>query len=339
MINLTSSSKIKLKDLNKFIELKTPININKFKTYYNWLYCRNPYKAENTSFYVIKKGDIIVGCIGAFLSKIRVNGKLTQCAFGTDYYVDPNYLGLPSLKLIKKLHSEYDINIGARVSKSAFKLFSKMNYFNLSREVKFAVFKNHNLKYLYKDFRYSVKLLCTLPYRFYAKNINLKRYKINIDFILPENYNLLWTEASKSLSVTIEKDYQYLKWRYEDCPLKEYLFLSLIENHTGKLTGISVIEVNKEKKYILIEDVVVIRNKKNIESLIQSIINFFIDNNISFIYSHLMDSEIERYLSNLGFVLYESDLSFMVKCKNIKEQESVYNGKVWSFFGGNVDRF
>ena len=104
---------------------------------WNWLFRQNPETMDNAvPTWVLQDGKEVVGSISSIPLKVKVGNSVSTCSFGSDYFVDENYLGLPALRLLKAMQKQYTVNIGANLSPSATKLFKKMGYADLTDNIK-----------------------------------------------------------------------------------------------------------------------------------------------------------------------------------------------------------
>ncbi len=63
---------------------------------------------------------------------------------------------------------------------------------------------------------------------------------------IPNDIDNLWKSFSQNLSCSIEKNYNFLNWRYIKSPFQNYDIL-IFRDHKNKLLGISVIRFQKTK--------------------------------------------------------------------------------------------
>jgi len=83
---------------------------------------------------------------------------------------------------------------------------------------------------------------------FSKKKINKNSQLIQkLENRVPKDLNILWYKFSSNLTLSIIKNYQYFKWRYEKAPYQKYYFLTFRDKIKKRLLGVTVIKFQKTK--------------------------------------------------------------------------------------------
>jgi SAM-dependent methyltransferase len=82
-----------------------------------------------------------------------------------------------------------------------------------------------------------IKASSLLRYPFFKKIFS--RYRVRIIDSFDNSFDSLLQRAAPSYRLLVKRESRYLRWRYRDCPDKDYLMLS-VHNRIGRLVGWSV---------------------------------------------------------------------------------------------------
>ena len=69
-------------------------------------------------------------------------------------------------------------------------------------------------------------------------------YIIQSTSTVPQDVNSLWRKCRKGRGLETVRDYEYLKWRYEDCPDTDYTFWSLRSRFTNNIQCLIVTRIH-----------------------------------------------------------------------------------------------
>lgn len=296
---------------------------------WKWLYLKNPASQGRIPVWVIKADDMIVGSISSTDTMIKMDNRTVLASFGNDYYVEKKYLGLPSLRLLKAMLSEYEINIAANLSESARKLFEKMKYTDLSNSLDIM----------------TLPLLSTNRLKSHLKHLVLSivrrgmfpgGYDCAVSDSVPESIDNLWEKVTFGRRVTIIKNRRYLEWRYGMCPSAEFKYVSAAKN--DKLQGVAVITTLKHQGAIM--DLIVPEGENNLlASLLHDCLKHFRSQGCTECYTHISKGWITNCFKLFGFYEGVSDVGFMIHTAgNDGTVEILNDPKSWHFMLGDTDR-
>jgi hypothetical protein len=305
---------------------------------WRWLYLANPEGNGSIPVWVLKTEGGITGSIAAVPTRVRIGKDSCVAFFGTDYFVDREYLGLPALRLLKTMLAESALNIGANMSASAQRLFAKIGYADLSPGlIQVSAFVppksgTGNLATYLK--RVSRKII--------RKMASPLSYKLEVTPKLPDSYGKFWDDIASSLEVSVVKDARYLRWRYEQCPSADYRFILL--NRDGKLSSLAVAGIvadrNGARHGIILE--LLARDGDTFAACgaINACLDYFALHDCGSCVSHLSESWISRCYSLMGFSSEPSKLGFMaLPATGNDALHKTKDAKSWAFALGDTDRY
>lgn len=307
---------------------------------WEWLFMKNP-AAENIEpqTWVLRDDGHLVGTISNIPLRVKVAELEVVCSFGSDYFVDKKYLGLPALRLLKTMQKQCDINVGANLSASATKLFSKMGYSNLSANLRaVSTFFPANAT------KASLRSLLKFHFNNSLRQVFCpKKYSSIILENLPESVNKLWGKVTTELPVSVVKDYGYLRWRYEECPSVNYRFVVL--EHKQQIAALAVVTVQKDtagEKKGLISDILVDQDNASATcGIIHATLDFFQSEGCISCFTELLHDRSLRFFRLMGFNTTKSNLGLMVLMPKRHNQDlrDLTDPAKWAFYVGDTDRY
>ena len=294
-----------------------------------WLYINNPSSNGKIPVWVLKSENRIVGSIASTDTRVKVGDHTFLASFGNDYYVEKEYLGLASLRLLKTMLAEYQLNIAANLSESARRLFKQMKYSDLSSSLDMMtlpLLPANSLRSIIKLLVLSAARKLSYPTAFESVVFD------NVPELMPE----LWGRIANSQRVTIIKDKKYLEWRYGQCPSTKFKFISIMGK--GHLRGVAV--VTKFNQQGVIMDLLVPAGENAIlHALMQESLNFFKRAGCTESYAHVSGNWSRKVFALFGFYRGISDIGLMVHAasKDLALEEAK-DPALWHFNLGDTDR-
>lgn len=331
---MTTIERLALSDLDGLFEFRkktfpeSPRQLDRER--WAWLYLNNPASQGRIPVWVLKADGRIVGSIASTDTLMRVDNRSILASFGNDFFVEKAYLGLLSLRLLKTMLSEYDLNVAANLSESARKLFDKMKYIDLSSSLDIL----------------TLPLLSATRLRSRVKGVGLSllrkallsgSYECHISYQVPQSLDDLYEQTIARGRVSIVKDKKYFKWRYESCPSAEFQFVSAGEY--GRLEGVAVISVIK-KQGVIMDILVPSQDKRLLAFLLQSCLRHFRENNCTECYTHVSRGWMTSCFKMFGFYQGISDIGLMYHT-GVKEEpvaQILNDSCSWDFNLGDTDR-
>ena len=76
---------------------------------WRWEFTENPQVSDNLPFFVIESGGNIHGTIGYVPLRLRVGERTISSGHPVNYFVGPQYIGLPALQLFRAMQNDCPI--------------------------------------------------------------------------------------------------------------------------------------------------------------------------------------------------------------------------------------
>ena len=132
---------------------------------WRWEFTENPQVSDNLPFFVIESGGNIHGTIGYVPLRLRVGERTISSGHPVNYFVGPQYKGLPALQLFRAMQNDCPIVFAGYFSGDSKRLLMKMGYVDLSKHVQ---------KY-YLSLHTDTVRLKTLRHRLRSRSLQLLR--------------------------------------------------------------------------------------------------------------------------------------------------------------------
>ena len=293
--------------------------------HWKWKYLDNP--TTNAVLSVAVSNNEIVGCFGLFIQRIKIGDRIFLGSNGVDVAVHPDFRRLGIYNKLWSLINELKINTGIKFHygvegnpilirknlRLGFYLFpfSAMQFIKI-RDIdlhfrlvptKYAYFKKYGFQLLklYNKFKTSLTGSPSL-----ADDFNIYEIKSFDDRI-----KVFWDEIKDHYNFIIERNKNYLNWRYCDSRGGKYI-VKIAENN-GRILGYSVIRINKYKTeyptgYIV--DIITLPDRFDVvNKLVKNAVQYFDGNNINLIQTLVIKHHpYEEVFRTHGFLNIKSKL-------------------------------
>ncbi len=274
----------------------------------------------------------------SFGIKFKIENQIYAASQTMDIITDVNYRGKGLFtELAKNLYPEaYKDNIALMYAfpngKSIHGFIKYLNWHKID-PLPFII-KPLKTKY----FTNKISILKNLPnlplsFKNYKKD---KSIKIEIVDFFDDNVTQLWHEFSKNIKVAVNRDKQYLDWRYIDKPNQNYIIANAYQN--DKLAGF-IVFVTKEKHngkigYIM-ELIYSLENKKVAKQLLDFATTKIKSENADCILAWCLDHSpnyktfSKKWFITLPEKIRPIELHFAYRVFNEKFKETIQNRKNW----------
>lgn len=283
-----------------------------------WQYLELPTKKNYCAFAVDSKG-VDAANYNLFVIKAKINGIENQeICQSLDTLTDKDHRGKGLfIKLAHEIYEDCDKSgikavYGFPNSNSAPGFFKKLGWKSYGYPP-FIFYLNNllfPLSFLTKKKFFYCKNIFFSMYLFFRKFlINSKSYKIlnSVDF--DEGYDNLWNKFSINISSCVWRDSEYMKWRYNQKPNKNYQYFSVYDDNKLKGVIIYTSEVKHGGKIGYIMDLIYDNESGNFgEILINACLQDLISKKVDLILTWSQ----EEYSS---YSLYKSSLFFKLPRK------------------------
>jgi GNAT superfamily N-acetyltransferase len=288
--------------------------------HWQWKYLDNPQK-ELREITLALDDQKIIATSHTCPRIVRIGEKRYLSTFGCDVAVHPDYRRMGVNTRMREyrhvLHRKIGFDIGYGMSGNQFLIKSakrrKLNQFphplkhyglifNIDQHMKHSNSKNHSLK------KYG--------YHFYdilnkMKNIVRQKPKENPDFNIidiqkfDDKYNSLWSMVQDHFGFIIDRNREYLNWRYCDPRAGKYIIKQLVDR--GEVQGYIVLRINNyQKEYPIgyIVDLFTFPERPDVaNALLSESVEFFKANSINVVnYLIVKNHPYNNVLLDKGFV-------------------------------------
>lgn len=331
-------------DIDALFEFRERVFPNNWKRLHRdrwrWLYQQNPAAGGQIPTWLLRTQDRIAGSISAVPCRMRVGPDVIAAYFGTDYFVERSFLGLPALRLLMTMLAQSPVHIGANLSESARKLFLKKGYVDLGSQLYVA---SAGLTDRCQD---DPTALSWLKQRVFRGTRGLARaapYRTEINRPLPALYADLWKRIRASRGAGLEKDEDYMRWRYQSCPIGEPRFISALKG--DRLVAMAVVDCRHledgQRKTGLILDLLLPDGERMaLAVLIAACLEYFERSGCSACLLHWNAQWAKPVIRSMGFHIQGSDIGLMVwVAAGATSLKILQTPGSWSLILGDTDRF
>lgn len=301
------------KDYPKILQLvKAVYNesiLQKTQARFPWQYENNPSNiAQDPNILVVDHEDEIVGMVGHFSQRLKIEDTIVHAYWMGDFMVHPNFRQKQcGLSLARELRKEFYLMMGFP-SQEVFKLWSKAG------AVKFGEI----FEYTCNPKRFS--LVQTIISAFHSR-----KYEMKILHEFGEKFDQFWNEISKHYKVIQVRDRTFLTWRFLKCPHLSYITLAAINN--DKILGYSILRFEKSidganKGYIV--DLLSQRDPVLMNALVSESMRLLAKKGCTLVTmrSSSSDEMISKVLLSLNFKITERRAGILYN-KVFKEKEHI----------------
>lgn len=220
-----------------------------------WLHQQNLLK-EDMIYYAVKQNQL-AAIYTALPVKVRINGQVKKALQSIDTLTDENHRGKGLfIKLANMLYNEapefgYSFVFGFPNANSAPGFFNKLKWVSFG-EAPFLV-KPFNIFYFLKKFinRNKRNVYKTSNHVFNYPELIRINNQVQIKQItrFEDDYNTIWNSAAKNIKICVERDADYMNWRYIDKPGENYCCYGLYKS--GVLQGVIVFAIKAKHDGLL----------------------------------------------------------------------------------------
>ena len=346
------ADKYKNGDEKQIIELKNQIfNENTDLDDWVWLFKDNP--AGEALIGLARDGEVIAGQYTVVPVKMRIDGQIALCSQSLDTMTNPDYRGLGIFTALaedvyKNAESDGQSFVYGFPNKASYPGFiKKLDWFdvcNIPYMIKILNFdktvdsmkKNRVTKALYKTIG-----------KLDSRTIHqVKKYpminSLNIEQIrsFGTDHDSFWHKEMGNYTIIVDRDSDYLNWRYRTVNEKSYVIYSASIKKECK--GYIVLRIRDEKGIATgyIVDLFVERGRTDIfQALLTRSIDYFNLTNVDRIKCWMpRHHEGSQILTKNGFIYRPIEYKLGVRILNRKlSRELIQNDKNWYFTIGDSD--
>lgn len=239
---------------------------------WKWQYYDNPYNPNDQPvLWIALVDNNLAGFIGTIPVIVNTPNGQEIASWGIDLIVDPKYRGMGiGKKLESAWQHTFPIALGKGATPKSDMIEQKIG-FNFVDGLKTKYIPLSKTKYAIglfqaRQFRKSFKILLKSLYSTLPKS-KVSKHTCLIENKPPVEFNTLWKKISSNYLFSIERNLNYLKWRFCSHPDIKYYFLSIISGN--ELVGCAIINfTNKPIKYGIVSDFFVMPDNTEIAKVL-----------------------------------------------------------------------
>ncbi len=194
-----------------------------------WKYITNPHGKSYT--FLIKDKEEVISAYSVAQKSFSIFGDLYPCVQSMDTMTDLDFRGLGLSTYLAKLVYEF-----ARIKRNYF-VYGFPN--KISRHL---IFNKLNWEFFGKK-NFITKFI---PKKIPTKTENHK-YEIKKIEKFEKNFNLFWERYKSKFPIIIEKNVQYLNWRFTNHPSEKYYEYLMLDKENEEIRAFFVLKKYKEK--------------------------------------------------------------------------------------------
>jgi predicted acetyltransferase len=317
------------------------------QSYFKWQYIQNPFGKAVIS--LAKEEDDVIGINSIIPIEIWIERELVKSSLACNVQVDPKFQnqGIFS-KLLKAMDPIVTKNnipfLYAVPNDNSYNSFIKHNSIKISslplyvKILKPSKYFNSQLEKILKNFDFIWK-------RKKIENSQIEQFngEFSIDF------EKILEKALERIPIMVNRSIEYLQWRYNNHPTRDYQTYILKEDDHIKGYIIYRITTVNNKKIGIIVDFLIdkeVKNQDNLKKLVDITINKIYNNGASIIITTFNDKFLEgKILKKSGFfkapefLKPESLNCIIMPFGKNKFMEKVKNYNNWFFSFGDYDVF
>ncbi len=294
--------------------------------HWKWKYLDNPLKLNAIAVAVIQ--NKIVGCNHGYYVKIKIGNKSLLCQQGGDLAVHPKYRRMGIYNKMRKpksnLHKSqkcdmtFSVTGNPIVIKSSIKggrsrfphpILSMSRITDIDIHLKNGAFERKWMKKL--GFIYFKELNR-------VKNVNISsrpRHKFNVNKVelYDSRIDKFWKAIRDHYKFIVERNREYLNWRYCDSRGGNYIIRSIEES--GNIIGYSVLRVNRyDEEYPrghIVELLTLPYRLDVVDALVDDAISYFNKHSVNVIYYWIPKNHpFEKVFRRYGFLDFRENVFF-----------------------------
>ena len=282
--------------------------------HWKWKYLDNPYKRHTIT--VAERNGTIIGVNHCFYLNIRAFKKILMCSQESDAAINPEYQG----KRVYSRISELKDNIRKKYDMFSYWVTGTPILLERAKRKKRPYFKDPYIDYIRVedvDLHFKRREDSSLLKRGYLKAFKLRdmlktnRLPENTDLVITNitsfdsRYTDFWNSIKDSYEFIVERNQEYLNWRYTDPRGGEYAIKSVLEG--DQVIGYIVFRINRineEYPEGYIAEFYSLPGKPSVRDLLMSeAIHFFEEHNINIVHALAFKSSKDAaFLRSFGFI-------------------------------------
>jgi len=310
---------------------------------WKWSFLSSPFLHSGIPFFVIEENHYIRGGIGYLAVEFNVNNQRLAAGHPVNFFVAPDYKGLPAVRLLKKVTSENEVSYASYFSKDAEKLILAARWSDLSNYINNYYFplqvtplqkstSGHLISRFKKTIRMSWLSFLAVTKRFGSipKDIRISRHSEFSDSLCPANLD------QTSPYCGVYKDNRFIKWRYAESPRLDCRYFTVSSGNT--ISALAIIHLDRNKNQAIIMDLVDVGcTRDTLALLFIDIIRYCNEQGLTMVSTVMLNDKVDNLLRKLGFGVTNSVFGLMFYTKDKTLKSILDKPQNWDFWIGHSD--
>lgn len=308
---------------------------------WRWEFMRHPRVAGALPFFIIDADGEIQGAIGYIPLDILVRGHVVTGGHPVNYFVHPRYRGLPALQLLMAVLGECRNVVAGYFSPDARRLFEKLGFVDLSPHVRSYYLPLPGSTPLRQgETAARARLLRTLRMAWSgivrrAGRTWLRRI-YQIERRLDDRFAAFLDDAAAPADDGVCKDVSYLRWRYEESPVLNCVFIHQWRH--GAPSGLAVVHVDGPRQEAVLLDLIARPSSlPNTLGLVTAAVDYAASQRLALVTTQLLSRPWNRALRWSGFGSITSSIGLIVRAQDPKTLEEMKDPARWHYVIGDTD--
>jgi hypothetical protein len=310
---------------------------------WRWEFLDNPFCPEGAPFFVIRSASAINGAIGGIRTRMQVGLDTYPSCHPVDFFVAPDYKGLPALRLFRKILEDVPVFYASYVSADAAKLLGKAGFLNLDDDLRMYHYilrpKSAGVSLL-RSVRalgvYSARRLLRIGFWLWATLRGLDRYRYRVVDQLSESLVPPFDAGRFPERIGLVKDYAYMAWRFGKSPVLKCRYFAQRKHDIPSC--LIVVHEEPGDGYAVIMDIV--RGSEDIVdvgSTLVEVIDYYASRGYHMITAVGLNRPLDRLFKKLAFGSQPSNYRFMFYAKDKRLTNQLNDPDRWDFLLGDTD--
>jgi len=307
---------------------------------WRWEFMQHPWAAGIPPFFIIEADGDIQGAIGYLPLNIRLRGRIVTGGHPVNYFVRPQYKGLPAVQLLMTVLGECHNIFAGYFSPDARRLFEKLGFVDLSPHVRsYYLPLCGNPAASQSNTTTRARLLRALRTAWNGLNrqVNhaLLRGVYTIDRRMDDRFMTLFDDASDPTN-GIRKDVSYIRWRYEKSPALNCTFIHQWRQEVP--SGLAIVHIDAPRQEAVLIDLIVHPWRlSNALGLVTEAVDYAASQHLALVTTQLLSRSWDRVLRWSGFGRATSSVGLIIRAQDPKTLEEMMDPARWHYIIGDTD--
>ena len=313
------------------------------KQYWHWQLEQNPLINDKIPFFILEQSKKIYGGIGYIPLEVKIGTEIKTVAHPTNFFVAPDYKGLPALRLIRAVLKEKDVVLASNMSQDAKELLKSMRFKAINSNLNeyyygLAVIHDRTKQQPYLSNAYHfIKSQLRIAYVTISRRLNriFNQQKTCIKTSETLDTDFIAAINQRYQEIELVKTEKYLNWRYTQSPYSNIMFFySSIED---KADATCIVHFDKKRRQAIMDVIYSSQQSKTLYPLLLEVLFYCIKNNIQLVTTTFSNIDLNKLFRKIGFKHESSNVGLMVYNNEKTLRNKLTQANDWHFIIGDTD--